>query len=293
MKIKSGFSGERSLVLPKVIIDMMEKDPLTGLLHITDIGYYPKASHHFRQRNPPISQHVFIYCMAGSGWFEIDGTRHEVAENQYFILPAGVPHTYAASETDPWTIYWAHFSGSRSALFVPDDPAPQTVAPGIDSRITNRINIFEEVFNTLNDSFSIENIRYAVSAFHHFLESMRYFRLYRKVNNQKHDSDVVESTIHFLTENIERRLTLAEIADYSGFSLSYLSAMFKERIGYSPLTYFNLLKIRKACELLDTTPMKLNQIAFKLGFDDQFYFSRLFSKIMGIPPKAYRARQKA
>lgn len=53
MRIKSGFSGERSLVLPKVITEIMERDPLTSLLHITDIGYYPRASHHYRHRDPP------------------------------------------------------------------------------------------------------------------------------------------------------------------------------------------------------------------------------------------------
>lgn len=168
-----------------------------------------------------------------------------------------------------------------------------SAAPGHDSRIADRINIFEEIYSTLDDSFAIENIRYAVALFHHFLESMRYLNLYRKVGNQKHDSDVIESTIHYMAENVERRLTLTDIADYSGFSSSYLSSMFKKRTGYSPLTYFNLLKIRKACELINTTDMKLTQISFKLGFDDQFYFSRLFSKIMGMSPRAYRALPKS
>ena len=272
MKIKSGFNGERSLVLPRVIIDAMENDPMTSLLHITDIGYYPKALHHYRRRDPPIDQYVFIYCIDGTGWFELNGTKYEVTENQYFILPPGVPHTYAASDDNPWTIYWVHFKGTKAKhLELP----------------------LREVFTTLNDSFAMENIRYAVSAFHYFLESMRYFKLYRRVGNQKHDSDVIESTVHYLEENIERHLSLEEIADYSGFSSSYLSAMFKKRTGYSPLTYFNLLKIRKACALLDTTDMKMNQISFKLGFEDQFYFSRLFSKIMGMSPKAYRSQPKA
>ena len=293
MKIKSGFNGERSLILPKVIIDIMENDPLTSLLHITDIGYYPKALHHFRQRNPPIDQYIFIYCIDGCGWFEINNTKYEVKENQCFILPAGIPHTYAASEHNPWTIYWVHFSGTHAKYFLPDELAPQTIIPDSDSRIANRISLFEEVFNTLGNSFALENIRYATATFHHFLESIRYFKLYRKAGNQKHDSDVIESTIHYLKENIERHLSLKNIADYSGFSPSYLSASFKERTGHSPLSYFNLLKIRKACELLDTTAMKLNQISFKLGFDDQFYFSRLFSKTMGISPKAYRTRTKA
>lgn len=61
MRIKSGFDGERSLVLPKIIVEAMEKDPIARLLHITDIGYYPKASHHYRHRDPPIDQNIFIY----------------------------------------------------------------------------------------------------------------------------------------------------------------------------------------------------------------------------------------
>ncbi|MDE7345718.1 MAG: AraC family transcriptional regulator [Muribaculaceae bacterium] len=292
MRIKSGFKGERSLVLPKVILDIMDKDPLSQILHVTDIGYYPKARHHYRRRETPIDQYIFIYCIEGRGWYEIDGIRYDVEENQYFILPAGMPHTYAASEDSPWTIYWAHFRGSYAKYFVASDHNPQTIAPSMDSGIFNRINLFEEVLNTLNDSFAIENIRYAVSLFHHFLESIRYFRLYRKVGNTKHDSDVVECTLHFLNENMEKHITLGEIADYSGFSSSYLSAMFKKRTGCSPLTYLNILKIKRACELIDNTDMKINQISYKLGFNDPFYFSRLFTKIMGKSPTQYKHTPK-
>ena len=67
--------------------------------------------------------------------------------------------------------------------------------------------------------------------------------------------------------------------------------MFKKHTGHSPLNYFNLMKIRKACELIDSTSMKLNQISSKLGFTDPLYFSRLVSSIMGMSPKAYRTRR--
>lgn len=46
MKLKDGFVGERTLVLPKIIIDQAVDDPLLAALYITDIGYYPRASHH-------------------------------------------------------------------------------------------------------------------------------------------------------------------------------------------------------------------------------------------------------
>ena len=56
VKLKDGFTGERALVLPRMIVDKMEEDPLTSMLHITDIGYYPKAKYHFRERKEPINQ---------------------------------------------------------------------------------------------------------------------------------------------------------------------------------------------------------------------------------------------
>ena len=50
IRIKSGFSGERSLVLPKMVTSMMSADAIASVLYITDIGYYPNADAHFRER---------------------------------------------------------------------------------------------------------------------------------------------------------------------------------------------------------------------------------------------------
>ena len=60
IKRKDGFNGERALVLPRSIVEEMEANAISATLHITDIGYYPKAWHHFRERKEPISQFVLI-----------------------------------------------------------------------------------------------------------------------------------------------------------------------------------------------------------------------------------------
>lgn len=75
-------------------------------------------------------------------------------------------------------------------------------------------------------------------------------------------------------------------------SLVCVRLQFKASTGHSPLAYFNLLKIQEACRLLDHTSMKLNQVCYKLRIDDPYYFSRLFKKIMGMSPRAYRILQK-
>lgn len=292
MKIKDGFSGERSLVLPRQVVAMMENDPLASVLHITDMGYYPCAEFHFRERTTPIDQFVFIYCVDGRGWYEHSGRHYDVEKNQYFILPAGVPHRYGASEATPWTIYWIHFRGPLATHYANDAAEPQSVNTSVDSRISQRHNLFEEILSTLNASFAIENIRYAMAAFHHYLASLRYLKQYR-ASGSGSSRDTVEIIIHYLNENIGRKIRLDELAEYIGCSASHMSELFRQRTGHSILNYFNLLKVKLACQLLDTTDMKLNQISFKVGIDDPLYFSRLFSKAMGMSPRAYRTLAKA
>lgn len=293
IKIRDGFRGERTLVLPQSIVKEMEEDPVSSVLHITDIGFYPEARHHYRERQTPISQYVLIYCTGGKGWFSANGIKHMVTANQYFILPAGVPHAYGADENNPWTIYWVHFKGKLASHFARGCITPSEIRPTIDSRISDRIEMFEEIFRTLEMGYSHENLLYACSIFHHYLGTLRYLRQYRDAARQEPDrSDIVTAAIHFMKENIERKLTLAEIAAHTGYSLSYFSSMFNSRTGHAPLSYFNQLKIQQACRLLDHTDMKINQVSYKIGINDTFYFSRLFSKVMGMSPRKYKSMKK-
>lgn len=293
MKIKDGFVGERSIVLPHTVMRMIEGDPVASSLFITDIGYYPKAKFHYRQREDAINEYVFIYCVDGKGWYSVKNRRYDVHRDQYFILPAGEPHVYASDEDDPWTIYWIHFRGELAQYYVTNIHSPFDVTPTKKSRILNRINLFEEIFQSLDHSYAIENIRYAMATFQHYLASLRYIQQYREaVANADNGNDVVSMAIHYFEENIEHEITLKNVSDFVGKSPSHLSSVFKEKIGYSPLNYFTLLKIKKACEMLDNSGMKINQISLKLGYEDPYYFSRQFSKVMGMSPKSYRARIK-
>lgn len=280
-------------MLPKVVVGMMERDPLLSALHITDIGYYPAARHHYRERNEPIDRFVLIYCVDGKGWVRVNGKTYSVSPHQYFILPAHVCHCYASDDEFPWTIYWIHFKGSTACSYAQNGIPPTVVCPGCQSRIDDRIRLFDEMFNAVASGFSLENLGYAMSLLHYYLGSLRYLQQFRAFGHREDDrAGGVGLVVHFMKENIGRRLSLQQMADFTGYSAPYLSKLFKEHIGHSPLAYFNVLKVHYACLLLDTTRMKLNQICYKVGIEDSYYFSRMFSKIMGMSPKAYRERER-
>ena len=315
---KDGFQGERAVVLPPVLVETEEQDELCQSLFITDIGHYPKAENHHRIREKGVNQYVLIYCVDGSGFYVVDGKRHEVKKNQYFILPIGKPHEYGATEGHHWTIYWVHFRGKAAHVFAEGAATPQTINVTMQSRISERINIFEEILTTLHFGNGIEDLRYASSLLAHFLASMRYLGQFRRAklygglgdssfsrlgketspNDQTTEQpnsqiDIVEQAIHYMRENIEQHITMDEVLRYVGYSQSHFSSVFKKKTSMSPLSYFNRLKVEHACELLKTTDLKVNQICYKVGIEDSLYFSRLFSKVMGMSPTAYKLRVKS
>ena len=294
MAKKEGFKGERSIIVPASIVQNLKTDLFGKDLHITHIGYYPQAYLHLRERKKEdVIQFILIYCIDGEGWFELNGKRELVIPHQFFILPKGIAHKYGSNPTKPWTIYWMHFDGEKAAFFAVGFDHPIDISPNSNSRIQERLQLFEEIFNTLSKSLSMNNIYYSITSLFHFLGSMKFLGEYRQsVELTTRKKDCIDEVIHFMHENIERKLTLADLACQAGLSTSHLSLLFHKKTYYSPLQYLNHLRIQKACQLLDFTDMKINQISPKIGFEDSLYFTRIFKKNMGLSPSEYSLQKK-
>ncbi|KAB4187062.1 AraC family transcriptional regulator [Bacteroides uniformis] len=300
IKIKEGFTGQRSVELPKAIIDMQENDPLVSTLFVTYIGYYPKAHHHYVDRSIPITHYVLIYCVEGCGHYRVRNHDYTVKKNQYFILPANEQHIYYSDETNPWTIYWIHFSGALAPYYAEGAISPQSILPGLTSRINHRNEIFEEIFACLSQNeFSPDALKFSSSAFFYYLASMRFLKEYRaSLGIDLHPSckrtatlspdEVVRLAQRYMGENIERHLDITAIADYIGYSTIHFTRTFKKITGETPLTAFNRMKVNYACHLLQTTDLQMNQICHKIGIDDSLYFSRLFKKFKNVSPSHFR-----
>ena len=288
---KDGFDNQRAIVLPKSIKKILINNELTRLLYVTDIGYYPKAAGHYRTRPSGSEQHILIYCTEGKGWFSINENRKEIQKEQFVIIEAGLPHTYAASETDPWSIYWLHFTGEKSHLFHSIYNKVYSIDEAPEARFKDRLILFEEIFQNLEMGYSIENLEYTTLCLWHFIASFRFLSQYREVNKEK-KGDVIQKAIQYMKNNLHKRLSLEDIASHTGYSPSRFGQVFLKKTGQPPLNYFNQLKIQKACQLLDFSELKIKEIASELGFYDQYYFSKVFFKQIGESPTQYKKHHK-
>lgn len=288
-KVELGFTGERFIYLPIPMIELMEDSPLTGDLYIYSMGYFSRASNHYINRPTGCNEYLFIYCKEGRGWIELYGKRKMLEANQFIILPRNIQHAYGADGQDPWTIYWIHFRGNKAPHFSNRFDQPTPVPPSAQSRIEERLDLFEEIFLILNENSSLEHMHYANLCFAHFLGSFLFIDVYRsKFRQKEYSENIIHRVIHYMNENIENCLKLKDFASFCGYSDSYFYRKFVKETGRAPMDYFMHLKINKACKLLIQTDMKVNQIAHKLGFRESQYFSRTFTHTMGITALEFR-----
>ena len=290
-KIADGFKGEKAIITPYNIRHYQSKNEITKQLYLTHIGYYPKALFHFRERAEGINENIFIYCEEGIGWVEYKGEKYELSKNQAFILPANQAHAYGSGSSNPWSIYWFHFKGENVDLFSSIIGQVIHVEESDKSRYKDRFLLFEEMYQNLAMGYSPENLEYISFCLRYFLASLKYLNQYREIKNVK-ETDVVQKSILFMKENLESKITLKEIAESMGYSSSRFGAIFTEKTSYSPMDYYNQLKIQRACSYLQFSDLKLKEIAFRLGFYDPFHFSKAFKQEMEITPKEYRKRYK-
>jgi AraC-like DNA-binding protein len=102
----------------------------------------------------------------------------------------------------------------------------------------------------------------------------------------------INTVMHYVRENYQKRLTVEEIANEVGFSKEYLSTKFHQITGITLPTYINQQKITEAKQLLHFTTMSLSEISEYLSFSSQSYFQTIFKKISGDTPMEYRLKNK-
>jgi AraC family transcriptional regulator of arabinose operon len=286
-----GFPGQRIVVLPRRVVAQALQRQLLAALLPTDVGYFPAAAGHWRQRGAGADQAIFIYCIQGRGWCELDSQRHAIARGDLLVVPPGVPHAYGADEKEPWTIPWVHAAGTAVPAYLAElgiTVEKPVVYLGEDPQL---LELFEEVLNVLEHGYAPAQLLYAAQTLAHLVGAMIWH------HDQKWRSDPdpgqkITQSIQYMKKNLARPLHVSTLAALANLSCSHYAALFKRQTGYAPIDYLIRLRMHRACQLLDTTNLSVKAISAQLGYDDAFYFSRLFKAVNEASPSDYRLMHK-
>lgn len=288
-KIKEGFLGQKMIVLTPNIRKSIKNNPLINSFYLTAIGFYPHALGHDRERKTGSAEFILLYCIDGEGSVELNNKVYVLKANTFFIIPKNIPHRYFSSLKNPWSIYWMHFSGVNSRMIY-----ERSLVDGLHEVHSipfeqNRIDIFNQIYTMLEESFGTKEMEIMNFRLLYFVTSLIY---YKEINPSVYNRDAVSNSISFMKDNLDKKLTVNQLADQQKISLSHYLRIFKQKTGISPIAYYNQLKIQQSCQYLYFTDKSIKEICTVLGIDDQYYFSRLFSKLIGTSPSEYRKKHK-
>lgn len=120
--------------------------------------------------------------------------------------------------------------------------------------------------------------------------SAKYIHFSKLVKIQNYST--IQKVINYIQTNLKRSITISILSHELNMSKSHLSRLIKAELGCSLTEYVLIVKIERSKFILETTDLKVYDIACSLGFEDQNYFSRLFKKSTGLSPTEYRIKLK-
>lgn len=96
------------------------------------------------------------------------------------------------------------------------------------------------------------------------------------------------NTLKYINEHLYQKITLEELSDIASLEKKYFCTLFKNTFGITPLDYVNSQKLKHSMTYLLDDSYTIKEVAYKVLFNDEFYYSRLFKKKFGISPSEFR-----
>lgn len=231
--------------------------------------------------------YCFEYIIKGKGVIDVNGERYTPEEGDVYILPAGKDHFYFSDAKNPWEKVWFNIKG-----------------PLIDNLMQayNLNNIYHIQGLDLSELFfkvyylaqqkdldTTVIFQKASLIFHEIL-----LKIYSKMEvPKKINNEIALQLKQYIDNNIYNKLSIKDLSTHVFRSPSQIIAIFKKEFGLTPYDYLLSKKIETAELLLVNTNMPVKQIALKLKFADEHYFSNYFKMKTGICPLSYRNNNKS
>lgn len=275
-------NGVRFITPPRMR-RLLARHPLAQGCFPLALGFYPDALGHRMSRPAPID-HLLLYCRAGQGWLETAAGRVAVGGGDLLLLPKGQAHAYGADAGRPWTLYWVHFDGELVADFL----RPLGKGPlwhiGVQPRLLAE---FDALLGLRKQGLSLPHFIHAAHQLQALLASLAVLPARAKLKSGRVlDVDAVQAVMR---AHLHDSLNLDELAAQFKLSRFHFAKTYRALTGQAPIQDFIQLKMAHACRLLDEGERSVRQVAEQLGYEDVYYFSRLFRKVVGMAPTHYRA----
>lgn len=249
-----------------------------------------------------------VYVVEGDAVHHIEDQRYKLVAGNVFVLEPDVCHRFSASPSRDTIVYNVLFSREflkeelsslsyipsfvnffylipflrKSSSFIPYLPLHSVQKVQIEQHL----NVIYHEYQAKDDGFQLIIKTRLIEVL--VLLSRYYTENQGKQHIQMSDEETIASITQFLSEHSDQPITLAQLSQLYGMSISSLTAKFKTYTGRTLVEYRHFAQVQRACTELHNSNKKISAIALDCGFNDISHFNRIFKKHVGFTPREYR-----
>ncbi len=222
--------------------------------------------------------YIALRTVSGEGSIEICGKNISLSQDTLLICRYKDISVYR-TKGDWWKFYWFEFEWN-----LPKMPVNRILRI---SPFPGELNLMDQCFLSFSDS-TLEKAGHLSALFSvilmHWIE-----KTYKKENEAER---FVTNAITYIMNHINQPVTVSELASNMGISERYFRHLFKLQTGKCPREYISDLRLNMAKDMLLTGSFSVKEIAYSLGFQNPYYFSRFFKERTNQYPSEYRKEKR-
>ena len=237
--------------------------------------------------------------LSGKGGYYVEGTTYEVEAGDIIICNPGVKHrNIVLNKTEPTVEFFTGFYGYHFKNMPPGSIVLKDGGCLLRLPTDARYEVLKQCYAMLAENEACQIGKYFMLKAHLMQILLIMMREIVGTPQQKqkgcnfesyNKSYAVKKIVNYLNENYGQKISLDRIAHNMYLSPVYVSKIFKEETGESPINYLIKIRLEKARDILSGEGEgSIKSIANAVGYEDVYHFSKLFKKYYGISPQNYR-----
>jgi AraC-like DNA-binding protein len=218
------------------------------------------------------------YIFRGKATYIIDNIIYDVREGDLLCIPKGSMRYAVSDKQNLMSCYAVNIQLYNQDGQVTSLPFPILSRIGISEDL---LSLYQEL--TIDWLEKIAGYRMKtqgtfLTILHHYLSLLYYKNSFETIDLR------IRRAIHFIAGNFSSHIEVIDLADMVGLNPVYFGSLFRKSTGFSVKTYINRIRINNAENLLSSGEFSVQDVAYKCGFEDIFYFSKVFKSIKGYSP---------
>lgn len=221
-----------------------------------------------------------MYVIKGGVTIQFENAKYYFSDGEMLILKPGTKYFYHTDSKIGINYLWMHFTGAKIEEILQNC----LIETNKITKCGHSASIIE-LWKKMCNEFILNDSHFDVMTSSIFTEIITAFS--RRINSTNSKKHLLKS-VHFIHENYSKKINVSDLAKIENLSESHYRSVFTKIFGESPVEYITSRRIENAAYMLESSDKNLEEIAFLVGYNDTYYFSKQFKRKMGISPGKYR-----